>query len=171
MLPFSSITNFSPMDWSKDYITQRIQSKHLCMLPFSSITSSSPMDWSKENVTKRRLSKNLCLYAALLKYQQLLIDGLKQRIYNSKTTLQKSLPLCCPTSSSPMDWIKEYIIQRRHSKNLCLYAALLKHHQPLTDGLKQRIYNSKKTNQKSLPLCCPSQASPAPRWWTVAKNR
>jgi hypothetical protein len=29
-----------------------------------------------------------------------------------------------------------------------LNAALLKHHQLLTDGLKQRIYNSKKAVQK-----------------------
>jgi len=62
------------------------------------------------------------LYAALLKHHQLLTDGLKQRIDNSKKTM----------------------------KNLFLYNALLNHHQLLTDGLKHRIYNSKKnTIQKS----------------------
>jgi hypothetical protein len=80
------------------------------------------------------------------------------------------LPFSSITSSSPMDLSKEYITLRGQSKNHFLYAALLKHHQLLTDGLKQRIHNFKRAIQKSLPLCCPSQASPAPHGWTEAKN-
>jgi hypothetical protein len=75
--------------------------------------SPAPHRWTeaKNIYLKEYNPKNLCLYAALLKHRQLLTDGLKQRIDNSKKTV----------------------------KNLCLYAALLKHHQLLTDELKQRI--------------------------------